>query len=139
MASVVSTVVIGGDGAGTLVLGEDSGGDADVDATVEEIICDSAEARRPANRDGYVTNGRAAALGDDGIDDLVGLGDRVGAVVGVERGEVADEVLVAEAHLHGDGLDEVVVVVDAVGEDQDDENVHRGTAGVTSEMRMGPK
>jgi hypothetical protein len=37
MAAVVSTVVIGGDGAGTLVLGEHGGGAADVDEAVEEI------------------------------------------------------------------------------------------------------
>ena len=54
MSAVVSTVVIGGDGARALVLGEHGGGDADVDASIEELIGGATEARGPGNRDEQV-------------------------------------------------------------------------------------
>jgi hypothetical protein len=49
---------------------------------------------------------RAPALGDDGVDDLVSLGD---GVEGVEGRAIADEVLVAEIHFDSEHFDEVVV------------------------------
>jgi hypothetical protein len=61
---------------------------------------------------GEVADGRSATLRDDGVDELVCLHHRVGVVVGVDAREVADEVLVGDGELHGEGLDHVVVEAD---------------------------
>ena len=104
--------------ASVVVLGEHGGRDADVHAAVEEIVRGATEAGGPGDGDREVADGWSAALGDDLVDDLAGLGDGVSVVVGVQGREIADEVLVGHAELHGEGLDQVIVEVDAARQDE---------------------
>jgi hypothetical protein len=46
------------------------------------------------------------------------VSDGLRRVVGVEIGEIADEILVGDAELSGERLDEVVVVMKAAGQDE---------------------
>jgi hypothetical protein len=118
--AVVSRVgaTVRSDGTGPVELREHGGGHSDIGATVEELVDAAAEMGRPSYRDGEVADGRAAALCEDGVDDLLSVSDGMGVVVGVEVGEIADEELVIEAELGCQGLDEVVVGVDAAREDE---------------------
>ncbi len=108
----------GADGAGPFELGEHGGGDSDVGAAVEKVVHAAAEVGRPSDGDGEVADGRTTALGDDGVDDFLGVGGGVGVVVGVQVGQIADEVLVVEAELGREGLDQVVIRVDATRQDE---------------------
>jgi hypothetical protein len=116
--SVLGMPVVGADGAGVVVLGEHSRGDPDVDATVEEVVVGSAEAGSPGDWNREVADRWPATTREDRVDYLVGLGDGVSGVVGVESREVAYEVLVVEAQLGREAFDEVVVEVNAAREDE---------------------
>ena len=108
----------GAGGAEAGVVGEHGGADGDVGATVEEVVRLAAEASGPVERDGHVTDGGPAAYGLDGVDEPESVGGSSGGVVGVERREVGDEVLVADAQLVRERLDERIVKVNAAGEDE---------------------
>jgi hypothetical protein len=101
-----------------LVVGKHRGGDSDVHATVEEVIDRATEAWRPGDRDGQVADGGPAALGEHVIDDLTCFGYRVGSVVRVEVREIADEVLIPDAELRSERVDQVVVEVNATRENE---------------------
>jgi len=108
----------GSNGAGPFELREHGGGDSDVGAAVEQVVDAAAEVGRPSDGDGEVADGGATALGDDGVDDLLGVSDGVGVVVGFQVGQIANEVLVVEAELGREGLDQVVIRVDAARQDE---------------------
>ena len=110
--------MVGLEGACVLVFGQHRGGDRDVGAAVKKVIGGAAETRRPSDGHGHEADGWTVALGDDGVDDSVSVSDGLRRVVGVEIGEIADEILVGDAELSGERFDEVIVVVKAAGQDE---------------------
>ena len=105
-------------GTSSFVLGEHGGADADVDAPVEQIIDRAAKPGGPSNGDRHVAGGRAPPARGDLIDDAAGFICGARSLERVELGKVAHEILVRVAQLGRKRLDEVVVVVNAAGEDE---------------------
>jgi hypothetical protein len=75
----------------------------------------------------------------DRIDDPARISDGLRVVVGLEGGQISDEVLVPDAQLVGQSLDQRVVEVNAAGQDQRQEEVHNGTGTVRIERGTAPK
>src|ERR1700690_2089771 len=84
----------------------------------KKVVGCAAETRRPGDGHGHEADGWTVALGDDGVDDSVSVSDGLRRVVGVEIGEIADEILVGDTELSGERFDEVIVVVKAAGQDE---------------------
>ncbi|HVV52347.1 MAG TPA: hypothetical protein VHO06_21950 [Polyangia bacterium] len=108
----------GPDRTGAVELRKHGSGHSNIGAAVEELVDRAAEVAGPGYWDREVAHGRASSLSEDGVDDLLGVGDGVGVVVGVQVGEIADEVLVVETELGRERLDQVVVGMDAARQDE---------------------
>ena len=111
----------------------------DVGTAVEQIINRPSESCGPLYGNGHIADGRSPALSHDALDELAAARHRADALERVERGEVTDEELIRHAELARQRLDEVIVEMETTGEDQSDELVQSGTAGVRVETGTGPK
>jgi hypothetical protein len=110
--------MLGSDRTGAVELREHGRGHSDVGTAVEELVDGAAEVVGPGDRDGEIAHGRAPTPCEDGVDDLLGVSDGVGVVVGVEVGEIAHEVLVVETELGRQRLDQMVVGMDAARQNE---------------------
>ncbi len=74
---------VGADGAGVVVLGEHGRGDADADATVEEVVGGSSEAGGPGDWNREVADRRPAAPREDDL--LVALRAAAAAIADLDQ------------------------------------------------------
>jgi len=125
--------------ASSRVLGEHRGRNRDIGTTVEQIIDRPSKSRRPLYRNGHVTDGRAPAPRRDSVDNLAAIRYGADALERVERREIPDKELIRHAELARQRLHEVIVEMETTGEDQSDELVQSGTAGVRVESDTRPK
>lgn len=99
------------------VLGQRGGADGDVDARVKEILRLASVARGP--RDGHAEKADrwTAAVLENVLNRGLRVGDRGEAIVGGERDEIAHEQRVIVRNLSHKSQDELVVKMQAAGED----------------------
>jgi hypothetical protein len=114
------------------------GANGDVGACVEEVLGPPVEASCPGHRDSHQPEGGPASFRRCGVRDAQGLIDCAEMVMRVERDEISHEQRVAVGDLADERLDELVVRMEAAGQEQRQE-VHTGLAMVRVLRGTGPK